>query len=171
MTDDNPRHGTDQPGTRVWAIQRETDDAVYAYGFGRYVGDRLLPGWDHPDTLTLCEQAIRRNDAERPGFDPRPFYDQRVAEGKMTREEADKVLADAQKRIAAIRARPLADRALELARSMGKNPVIALDSGGYVWGAECWWGEATPDTPQNWAKGRTIIAVPAPQRPAGEVLP
>jgi hypothetical protein len=152
-------------GTRVWAVRDATDDVVNAYGFGTYAGDHLMPGWDHPDTLAICERAIRRHDAEPP-WSPRAFYDKRVADGKMTRDEADAAIARGESADMAERARPLADRVLDTARGLGMNPRIDLDSGGWVWGAECWWGEADDDTPVTWAKGRRIVAVPAPERGA-----
>jgi hypothetical protein len=149
-------------GARVWAVHYDTEDVVYAYGMGVYIGDRLLDGWDHPDMIARCEKTIRRSDAgESPRFDAKPFYDRKVAAGEMSREMADRILADAERRLAAERARPLADRATDLAKALGMNPVIKLDNGGYVWGAECWWGDATDATPAGWAKGRAIVTVPA----------
>ena len=148
-------------GTRVWAVRDATDDVVHAYGFGTYVGDRLMDGWDHPSILARCEKSIRRSD-ERPLIDPHAFYGRKVEQGEMPREEADTAIARVEASVAAERALPFAQRVTKLAQACGMNPVIELDAGGWVWGAECWWGEA--DTPVTWAKGRSIVAVPAPER-------
>lgn len=150
-------------GTRVWVVRDATDEVVNAYGFGTYIGDHLMPGWNHPATLARCEKSIRRSDI-RPLFDPTAFYDRKVADGEMTREKADAIVARGKAAAVADRARPMADRVLDLARSCGMNPRIELDSGGWVWGAECWWGDADEDTPAAWAKGRRIVTVPAPER-------
>lgn len=151
-------------GTRVWVVRDYDDTTVHAYGFGTHLGDHLMPGWDHPATLATCANAIRRSDISGPLFDAKAFYDRKVAAGDMSREQADRILAEADRRHAEDQQRPITDRALDLARSMGMNPRIRLDAGGFVWGAECWWGEADDDTPTSWAKGRMIITVPAPLR-------
>lgn len=157
-------------GARVWAVRETDDTTVYTYGFGTYIGDRLLDGWNHPSTLATCLAAIRRSDANEDageGFDPRPFYDRLVADGKMSRAEADEAVARGTASAAAERQRPLAERAEDLARAMGMNPVIRLEAGGFVWGAECWWGDADDDTPARYARGRKIVVVPAPLRNGG----
>lgn len=148
-------------GTRVWVVRDANDEQVNTYGYGTYVGDHLMPGWDHPSMLALCEKSLRKHDAQ-PLFNPRPFYDQQVTDGKMTREEADAILARGEAYDRAERARPLADRVLDSARQLSMNPRIELDAGGWVWGAECWWGEADDDTPIKYAKGRRILVVAAP---------
>ena len=150
-------------GARVWAVRDADDEVVNAYGFGTYVGDRLMPGWDHPSTLVRCERSIRRSDA-KPLIDPREFYDRKVKAGAMTREDADAAIARVEEATAADKARPLGERVRKLAEACGMNPRIELDSGGWVWGAECWWGDASEDTPATWAKGRRIEVVPAPDR-------
>ena len=152
-------------GARVWAVRDATDEVVFAYGFGKYIGDHVMPGWDHPSMLAICERSLRKHDAQPP-WRPDAFYDQQVTDGKMTREEADAILARGEAYDRAERARPFADRVLDSARSLGMNPRIELDLGGWVWGAECWWGEGDNDTPITWAKGRMIVTVPAPGREA-----
>jgi hypothetical protein len=148
-------------GARVWAVSHTTDAIVYAYGMGIYLGDRLLPEWNHPATMRRCRDTILKSDANPDRFDYRAFFHKRVEDGKMTRAEADQALADIEAHAAADRARPLEDRVTDLAKALGANPVIKLDAGGYVWGAECWWGEADPGTPERTAKGRRIELVPA----------
>lgn len=151
-------------GTRVWAVRAADDRQVAAYGFGTYIGDRLMDGWDHPAALGRAAAAIRRGDDGPRWFNPEAFYQSKVDAGEMTAEQAAEALAEGARREAAERARPMVDRVTDLAKAMGMNPVIALDAGGWVWGAECWWGEADDDTPTSWAKGRAIVTVPAPNR-------
>lgn len=151
-------------GARVWAVRDATDKVVNSYGFGTYIGDHLLPGWDHPDTLALCERALLKHDGQPPLINIHAYTAARVAEGEMTQEEADATIARAEAFDAAEKAKPFAQRVLESAERLGMNPKIELDSGGWVWGAECWWGEADDDTPAAWAKGRRIVAVTAPGR-------
>jgi hypothetical protein len=148
-------------GTRVWVVRDATDEQVNAYGFGTYVGDRLMDGWDHPDILVRCSKSIQRSD-ERPLIDPHVFYGGQVDAGKLTRDEADAAIARTEASIAAEKALPHSERVLKLAKACGMNPVIELDSGGWVWGAECWWGEADDDAPAKWAKGRQIVTVALP---------
>lgn len=150
-------------GTRVWVVRDADDVRVNAYGFGTYVGDHLMPGWDHPSMLAICEESLGKPD-DHPLFNPRPFYDRQVTDGKMTREEADAVLARGEALDRAERARPFAVRVLDSARLLSMNPRIELDAGGWVWGAECWWGEADDDTPAKYAKGRRIVLCAAPER-------
>jgi len=157
---------TTEPGTRVWVVRDADDTTVYAYGFGTYLGDRLMPGWDHPKMLAMCADTIRRSDAKPPIIDPHVYYGRQVTDGKLPREQADAEIARVEAADEARKARPVEDRARDLARSCGMNPLIELDAGGQVWGAECWWGEADDDTPTTWAKGRTIVTVPAPARVA-----
>jgi hypothetical protein len=151
-------------GTRVWAVRDATDEVVNAYGFGTYTGDEIMPGWDDPAALTRCAAAIRRSDTKPKIIDADAYYGAKADAGEMTRQQADEAIARVEAAIAADRARPLADRVADLAKSCARNPKIELDSGGYVWGAECWWGEAGEDTPAGWAKGRRIVVVPAPDR-------
>lgn len=152
------------PGTRVWAVQKTDDTTVRAYGFGTYVGDRLLDGWDRPVALERAAHAIRRSDASGPIFDPETYYATKVAAGRMTRKQADTALERSRNSMAAERARPFDERVRNLAKAIGANPYIELDNGGYVWGAECWWGPVADDDPQPWVKGRRLILVPAPTR-------
>lgn len=116
-------------GARVWAVRNDTDEAVYAYGFGTYVGDHLMPGWDHPSTLAVCEKSIRKHDAGPPLIDAHAYYGRKVDAGEMTREQADAEIARVEANIAAEKARPIAERALDLAKRCGLNPKIELDSG------------------------------------------
>lgn len=150
-------------GTRVWAVRDATDEVVNAYGFGTYIGDHLMDGWDHPSTLRRCQASIMRSDA-KPLIDPHTFYDAKAESGEMTREDADAAIARVEASIAAEKALPFTERVEKLAKACGMNPRIELDSGGWVWGAECWWGEASDDTPIKWAKGRQIVTVAAPDR-------
>lgn len=151
-------------GTRVWAVRDATNKTVNAYGFGTYVGDEIMPGWDHPAMLARCEQTIRRSDTKPSIIDPQVYYGAKVTAGEMTHDEADAAIARVFAATAAERARPFADRVADLAKACSANPKIELDSGGWVWGAECWWGEADDDTPAAWAKGRRIQIVPPPER-------
>ncbi len=154
-------------GTRVWVVRDATDEQVNAYGFGTYVGDRLMDGWDHPDMLAVCERALRRHDSHpEPLFNVHSYVKARMAEGEMTQAEANVAIARAEAYDAAEKAKPFDQRVRESAELMGMNPVIELDSGGWVWGAECWWGEADDDTPEQWAKGRRIVEASAPVREA-----
>lgn len=149
-------------GARVWVVRDANSTTVNAYGFGTYIGDELMSGWDHPSTLAMCEETIRRSDSRPPIINSHVYYGQKVEAGELTREQADAEIARVEAGIAADKARPVADRARDLARGCGMNPRIRLDAGGHVWGAECWWGEADDDTPATWAKGRTIVLVAAP---------
>jgi len=150
-------------GSRVWCVRNADASTVYAFGYGTYHGDEPMPGWDHPDELAQAAAAIRRHD-ERPVFDPQRQHEHFISSGRMSREEADQWLARAQATLEADRARPVEDRARELAYQMGLNPVIDLEQGGYVWGAECWWGPAGDEDMARFAKGRTIVEVRRPAR-------
>jgi len=152
------------PGTRVWAVRNADDTTVYAFGFGIYLGDLPRPGWDadltSPAHRAMCERAIRRGDADP--IDCSAYYLAKVAAGDMTQIEADEIIARAENHRRAEQAKPMDQRIDELTRSLADNPKIRLDSGGVVWGCECWWGEADNDTPERYAKGRTIVTVPPP---------
>lgn len=50
-----------------------------------------------------------------------------------------------------------------------KNVCIQLDDGALVWGCQCWWGPVEM-TRQKFA-GRTLIDLPASDRPANPPLP
>jgi hypothetical protein len=140
-------------------------DPVQAYGLGTYLGDFPMPGWDSPGMRRLCEVTIRRNDDGRDSlFD----FDGAVERGVMSRESADLAKAHAAKVAAEERARPAEDRARELAYQVGLNPKILLERGGYVWGAECWWGEIDEDAtepPERFLRGRKVELVD-PLRPS-----
>jgi hypothetical protein len=126
-----------------------------------------MPGWDNPDMLDVCARALRKHNGQpEPLFNVHAYVASQVADGNMTQDEADAAIARSEAYDAAEKAKPFAQRVLESAQSLGMNPVIELDSGGWVWGAECWWGEAADDTPAKWAKGRRIVTVPAPEREA-----
>jgi hypothetical protein len=158
----------------VWAVRDATDEAVNAYGFGTYIGDDLMPGWDHPAQLARCSDAILRSDAKPSIIDPHVHYGAKVDAGEMTREDADAAIARVEASIAAAKALPFAERVAKLAKACAMNPRIELDAGGWVWGAECWWGDADDATPAAWAKGRRIVTVPAPSKRvelAGNVAP
>lgn len=147
------------PGARVWVVRNEDATTIYAYGFGTYLGDFPRPGWDHPSMLALATATIEKADTEPRLIDPHVYYGGLVKAGELTRERADAEIARVEAADVEEKARPIADRARDLALSVGKNPQIRLDSGAIVWGCECWWGEADDDTPAKWAKGRRIVEV------------
>lgn len=148
-------------GTRVWVVRNADATTVYAYGFGTYIGDHPRPGWAAgPGDRAMAEDAIRRSDAEPLDLDA--AYDRAVGAARLTRAEADRRKADGAARLAAEQARPLADRVDELLQRPSLNPKIVLDTGGVVWGCDCWWGDADTTTPASWARGRQIVTVPAP---------
>jgi hypothetical protein len=124
-------------GTRVWAVRDANQETVHAFGFGTYAGDLPRPGRATQEDRLIAEQAIRRGDESN--WNP----------------QFAGYLADEQ-------AKPMSQRVDELLHEMSLNPKIVLDAGGVVWGCECWWGEATDSTPQEWAKGRRIVTVAAP---------
>lgn len=150
-------------GTRVWCVRDATDTTVYAYGYGTYLGDFPRPGGPDAATLALCEAAIRRSDAGPPIIDMHAYLGRQVADGKMTRVEADTRIVQIETTEAESKARPMEARAREMADRLWLNPKIALDNGGIVWGYECWWEPADEDTAAARAKGREIVTVPAPQ--------
>lgn len=139
-------------------------DPIEAYGLGTYLGEYPLPNWDSPGMLAMCEQSVRRLDAEPLNID----LDKAVEAGMMTRESADLAKARAEQYDARERARPIADRARSLAYKVGLNPKILLARGGYVWGAECWWGEIDEDAtepPERFLRGRSVTLVDPPRPP------
>src|ERR1044071_2247910 len=159
-------------GARVWVVRDETAEIVFAYGYGTYLGDFPIPGWDHPRMVARAEAVIRQSDTEPPIIDPRVYYGAKVADGSMTPEQAAAEIARVDAAVAAERARPITERALELARNTFCGPKIRLDAGGgIVWGIECWWSEVTNDrqVPGD-VPGRTVIQVPPPN-PARRELP
>ncbi len=159
-------------GARVWVIRDQDPDVIHAYGFGVYEGDHLMPGWDNPGILAICAEMIRKGDTGPPIIDPHVYFGRKVDAGELTAEQAAKEIARVEAADAAEKARPVAERALELARLCSMNPRIRLDSGHTVWGAECWWVDADDDTPAKYAAGRRIVAVtPADNRRAAPEVP
>lgn len=156
-------------GTRVYAVREIVPDAVYAFGYGTYLGDQLRPGWDSPAWLDLCEATIRRQDCGGPIIDHKAYADRQVADGKMTRAQADARIAEIEAADAAELARPLADRVRDLARRSGMNPLIELERGGTVWGFECWWGPADDAAIARFVGDRQTFYVPARDRRAERV--
>ncbi|MFG3710993.1 hypothetical protein [Micromonospora sp. NPDC047730] len=161
-----------QIGARVLAVRNTTDDTVYAYGYGVYVGDHPRPGWTIDDEdRAMAERSIRRHDAT-PAWDPAAHFNQKAADGEMTQAEADQYTAEAIQRRAEERARPMAERIDSLLHSLSLNPKIVLDDdAGVVWGMECWWGAADD---QRWARvleSRQLVTVPAPHPPERQPLP
>lgn len=156
-----------EPGSRVFAVRNTTDTTVYAYGAGVYVGDFPRPGSDPTERdRVVAERAIRRSDANP--LDLSGYFEHKVADGEMTREEADESLRQGEERAAAERARPMAERVNGLLASMSLNPKIVLDDGaGVVWGCECWWA---PEDHPHWVemrKTREVVMVPAPHPAEG----
>lgn len=153
-----------EPGARVWAVRNADRETVWAFGFGTYAGDFPRPGGDGT-TRAQAEEAIRHCDQDA-RFDAGSWVRAQFADGKISREQQDQALAEVAERVAADRARPMPERVDEFLHELSLNPKIVLDGGGVVWGCECWWGEAAETTPQEWAKGRKIVAVTVPQSPA-----
>jgi hypothetical protein len=157
-----------EPGATVWAFQKEDAGTVWVYGLGTYLGDALMPGWDSPGLLAVCVRTVVEGDLEPPIIDPHVYYGQQVTDGKMTRDAADAEIARAEAADAADKARPVDERARELARHAFVNPKISLNSGGTVWGIECFWIPITDETQVGrFIGGRTVVDLPAPH-PAGE---
>lgn len=148
-----------EPGIRVWAILESDKHTVRAFGWGTYLGDFRNPALSVPDDL--LEGTIHKGDA---GFDA--MIEGWVASSKanpdaplaFTEEDA----ARARARHLVELARPMPERVAALQEEASANPKIALDSGGFVWGAECWWGPATEDDVLQQVGSRTLIMVPAP---------
>lgn len=138
----------------VFAVASADPARAHLLGFGRYVGDHPRPGtpvWE--DRPERDKDLYRAGDADP--FDPVPFYASLVAKGEMTRTEADAVLAAGTERQAVEVARPLDERAAELAERMAQNPKIVLDDGEVVWGFECWWAPA--DQCERFVAGRQVV--------------
>lgn len=153
-------------GARVFALRDADDDTVYLYGFGVYAGKHMPPGQEVTDEdLVDARRAIAATDED--GYRQRQnawwveLIDRAVAEGRMTAEEGDLELVAMVGRSDVEAARPLEERAAELAATFRSNPRIDLDGGGVVWGYQCWWGPI-----EKWddlAAGREVVAVPVPQ--------
>jgi len=145
-----------KPGTRVVCLSA---DGRSSYGYGTYLGDFARPGWLHPSMLAMCEKAITTTSGKDilPLASMEAFYDQQVADGKMTRAQADASLLRGRERARIENKLPLADRAWRLAAGAGLNPKIQLDSGAIVWGCECWWAEVDGAPP---GKIRAIEQLP-----------
>lgn len=155
--------GTTQIGARVFAVRSADDNTINLFGFGTYAGDHPRPATD-AETAELAEfaaDAVRHADANP--LDVTTAYDHLVADGTLTREAADEELRAAAQRIAEEQARPIEERAAALTRTMLNNPRVDLDEGGHVWGYECWWGPE--ERFAEFAKGRTVNTVGAPERP------
>lgn len=151
------------PGTRVWAVANWTEEVVYAFGYGTYVGD--VPGaWPALTDADRAEaeRAIRGADAHP--IDLEVVADTMVTAGMITREEADRRLAATAARDASEQARPMADRVEALLYERSLNPKIVLDEGGVVWGRECYWAPIDEDEQLRFIAGREVEFVPAPDR-------
>lgn len=151
-------------GCRVWCVRNATGTHVYAHGFGTYEGDFPRPGWDDPDELARAQRAILRNDGE--GEEDKALksviglFEHQASRGEITRTQADENIERARQRRKDERARPMPERIIDLARRLGSNPRIKLDSGQTVWGCQCYWGAADEEDALRWANGRTIVQVP-----------
>lgn len=161
-------HGRDA-GKRVYVVLDRTDTAVRTFGLGTMLGHYLMRGWDHPQALTRAADAIDRADRKpRDVFDRHAHYERQVAEGKLTREQADEWLEIGRRNLMVRAAMPFWDRARDLARHCGANPLIQLDQGGYVWGAESWWAPVdSDDDPRirtQMIGDRQVISVAAPHQ-------
>lgn len=90
-----------EPGTRVFAVMGANDDTVQLLGFGTYVGKEIPPGHSHfsQEWIESARHAIRVNDDDP--WDPEAWFDHVVARGEMTREDADRQLAEGRRRAAA----------------------------------------------------------------------
>lgn len=155
-----------QVGTRVVAVLNADKDTVWAFGEGTLVGDRRYGGGITEAEMERCRRAIRKSDEMKELMDPEAIYGQLVAEGKVTAAVAAVRVAAASLAIAESQARPLDDRARDLAESMRMNPQIELDSGGVAWGCECWWWPVEEKTLADFAAGRTIVVI-GQKTPAG----
>lgn len=147
----------------MFAVKSADPTTVRWYGFGVYAGDHPRPGTVPFQDLPEDDKSLYRNailDVDANPLDVSGVYDEQVASGAMTRTEADEHLRTGQERAAAEAARPLDERAAELAARTSTNPRIDLDAGGVVWGFQCWWGPA--DKFENWTDGRDCVLVPSP---------
>jgi hypothetical protein len=120
-------------GTRVIAVRDADEEEVRAFGLGTYAGDHVWPGWD-PDL---------------------PIY----KDGPTLRELTSDVEGDGP-------SEPAGDREERIERVLARmalNPRIDLDSGGSVWGFQCWWGPGGQGELDRWAAGRRVVLVPAPE--------
>lgn len=155
---------TDERAQRVFAVSSADAETVHLLGFGLYVGDHPRPGtpeWKDRSEADrdLYRRAIRDGDADP--FDPVPFYESLVAKGEMTRTEADEALAAGAERRATEAARPIDDRAADLAEHVARNPKIVLDNGDVVWGCECWWGPE--ERYEQMVAGRQVVERSMPE--------
>lgn len=159
-----------EAGTRVWAVQSADDQTVYAYGFGLYLGMFPRPNWAPlQEDRDIAERAIRKN-ADNPT--DLSAWVMRVTElGTMSREEAELAAERMEWYRTAEQAKPMPQRIDELLAFQSLNPKILLDSGGVVWGQECYWGPADEaaeePSPDFEIGGREVVTVPAPH-PADE---
>lgn len=152
----------EKPGTRVLAIRNADSKTVYAFGYGIYLGDLGRPqelngGMDEG----IARTAILRGDS-KPLFDHLPWLQKSVEVNLITEQEAIDRNVCLQAHEMADRLRPMEERIAELLYDMSLNPKIALDSGGVVWGCECWWKPLDEDGLAEFAQGREVIMVDAP---------
>jgi hypothetical protein len=148
---------------RVFALQSADAENVYSYGVGTYVGDLPAPWYpEEPDETTLASilNFIRGEDEREEPFSV-GMTQYMLDQGKITAEEAEAQKAEAYRRHAAERERPLNDRIKDAYALLIPNPCIQLDDGSTVWGAQCWWGPE--ERYEEKVGGRTVIMVPAPE--------
>jgi hypothetical protein len=129
-------------GSTVLAIRDSNKDAVYIFGEGVYVGDRLMPGTPEtvPEEDDAAIRAVLAEDDALPIEEHRfvVWYDDWVVKGIEVTKTREEIIAG----IEASRARSIEERVRELYESARGNPCIYLDSGDIVWGFQCWWGPA-----------------------------
>jgi hypothetical protein len=164
-------------GARIAAVRDATDDTVYLYGLGVYAGDHPRPGagnWDEK-TIAMARRVVEdglREDKEALRAADDAWMVRKLAEtveqGKRTQAEADSELAEYRRlrleRETRQAAKSVDEQVHELLTGMDLNPRLDLDSGGTVWGCECWW---MPEAEFERFKGsRQIVTVPTPVREA-----
>lgn len=150
-----------KPGTRVVCL---TANGTQTYGEGTYLGRFPRPWWQHPASIALCARAVTKFDGKPLLQDEDAHYTRMISEGRMTVEQVAAQKAAASRYTKLETGRPVRDRAWQHAASTGLNPKIALDSGGHVWGCECWWGTVDDAPPEKLAKIAAMQQVPAPAR-------
>ena len=157
-------------GARVFAVRDADEHSIRLFGFGTYRGKEIPPGRQVDDEdLAVCMEveALNSTPERVTGYDNLivKAWTEWAAAGKCTEEEADAEIAVARARQAAHQAKPLEERARDLAEYSLRNPRIDLDDdAGTVWGYQCWWGPI-----EKWvelSRGRTVIVVPLPGEPS-----
>jgi hypothetical protein len=156
-------------GSRIVAVADADATTVRIFGYGVYAGDFPRPGsgnWS-PADYDRCRRAILDSPMEDDTSWLVAHWDRKVADGQVTRADADQKLAEGLANLARERAKPLEQRVEELLAAMDLNPRLDLDGGRVVWGCECWW--MFTEEFDKFLGGRPVVEVPLRSEEVGRV--